>query len=69
MIIIYFVDTKHSNVHVVNFINEQVLLQNWNLGSEFSSYEIQLRNRVTQNGTTLRVTNPEIFLEIPLSSY
>ena len=26
-------------------------------GSEFSSYEIKLRNRVTQNDVTLRVTN------------
>ena len=26
-------------------------------GLEFSSYEIELRNRVTQNGVTLRVTN------------
>ena len=26
-------------------------------GSEFLSYEIELRNRVTQNDVTLRVTN------------
>ena len=26
-------------------------------GSEFSSYEIELQNRVTQNGVTLQVTN------------
>ena len=26
-------------------------------GSEFSSYEIELRNHVTQNNVTLRVTN------------
>ena len=26
-------------------------------GSEFSSYEIEFRNRVTQNDVTLRVTN------------
>ena len=26
-------------------------------GSEFSSYEIELRNQVTQNDVTLRVTN------------
>ena len=38
-------------------------------GSEFSSYEIELRNRVTQNDVTLRVTNSELFLEILLSSY
>ena len=38
-------------------------------GSEFSSYEIELQNRVTQNDVTLRVTNSEIFVEIILSSY
>ena len=30
-------------------------------GSEFSRYEIKLRNRVTQNDVTLRVTNLIIF--------
>ena len=29
-------------------------------GSEFSSYEIELRNRVTQNDVTLRVTNSKL---------
>ena len=29
----------------------------FNEGSEFSSYKIKLRNRVTQNDVTLRVTN------------
>ena len=38
-------------------------------GSEFSSYEIELRNRVTQNDVTLRVTNSNIFVEILLLSY
>ena len=38
-------------------------------GSEFFSYEIELRNRVTQNDVTLRVTNSKIFIEILLSSY
>ena len=38
-------------------------------GSEFSSYEIELRNRVTQNDVTLRVANSKIFIEILLSSY
>ena len=33
--------------------------------SEFSSYEIELRNRVTQND----VTNSKMFIEILLSSY
>ena len=38
-------------------------------GSEFSSYEIELRNPVTQNDVTLRVANSKIFIEILLSSY
>ena len=29
--------------------------------SEFSSYEIELRNQVTQSDVTLRVTNSKIF--------
>ena len=35
-------------------------------GSKFSSFEIELRNRVTENDVTLRVTNSEIFMEIIL---
>ena len=38
-------------------------------GSEFSSYKIDLRNRVTQNDVPLRVTNSKVFIEILLSSY
>ena len=38
-------------------------------GSEFSSYKIELRNRVTQNDVILRVTNSKMFIEILLSSY
>ena len=38
-------------------------------GSEFSSYEIELRNQVTQNDVTIRVTNSKIFIEILLLSY
>ena len=38
-------------------------------GSEFWSYEIELRNQVTQIDVTLRVTNSKIFIEIFLSSY
>ena len=40
-----------------------------NRGSEFSSYEIGLQNRDTQNDVTLRVTNSKIFIEIFISSY
>ena len=38
-------------------------------GSEFVSCEIELRNQVTQNNVTLRVTNLKMFIEILLSSY
>ena len=38
-------------------------------GFEFSSYEIELQNRVTQNDGTLRVTNSKIVIEILLLSY
>ena len=30
-------------------------------GTEFSSYKIELQNRVMQNDVTLRVTNSKIF--------
>ena len=36
---------------------------------EFWSYEIELRERVTQNDVTVRVTNSKMFREILLSSY
>ena len=38
-------------------------------GSEFSSYEIELRKQVKLNDITLPVTNLEIFIEIFLLSY
>ena len=38
-------------------------------GSEFMSYKIQLRNRVTQNNIMLRVSNSKIFTEIFLLRY
>ena len=38
-------------------------------GSEFSNYEIELRNPVTQNDVTLRVTNSNIFTQVLLSNY
>ena len=40
----------------------------WKRASEFSSYKIELRNRVTQNDVTLWVTNSKTFIEILLSS-
>ena len=38
-------------------------------GSEVSSYEIKLRNRVTENDVTLRVANSKTFIEILLLGY
>ena len=40
-----------------------------NRGSELLSYKIELRNRVTKNEVTLRVTNSKMFTEILLSCY
>ena len=40
-----------------NFVNETFG------GSEFSSYEIDLRNRGTQNDVTFRVTSSKSFIE------
>ena len=37
--------------------------------SEFSSYKIELQNRVTQNDVTLRVAYSEVLTETLLSSY
>ena len=38
-------------------------------GLEFSSYEMELRNQLTQSDVTLRVNNSKIFIEFLLSSY
>ena len=38
-------------------------------GSKFSSSEIELRNRVTQNNVTLRASNWKFFIEKLLSNY
>ena len=40
-----------------------------NRGLELASYEIKLRNQVTQNDTVLPVTNSKIFIEIILLNY
>ena len=37
--------------------------------SKFSSYKIEIQNRVMQNDVTRRVTNSDIFIEILLSGY
>ena len=44
------------------------IMQSFARGSQMSSYEIELRNRVTQNNVTLRVTNSKFFIEILLAS-
>ena len=36
---------------------------------EFSSYEMELQNWVTQNGVTLRVANSKIFIKIAILSH
>ena len=55
-------------VLVTKIITDEILTEKvW--GLEFSSYEIVLRNRVTQNSVTLWVTSWKIFTEILLSSY
>ena len=38
-------------------------------GLEFSSYKIELKNRIMQNYVTLRVINSKTFIEILLLSY
>ena len=38
-------------------------------GSECSSYEIKLQNRVTQNDATFRVPQLDVFIETLLASY
>ena len=50
------------------------LIENWLFsllegGSEFSSYEIKLRNQVKQNDVTIQFTNSAISKEILLLSY
>ena len=49
--------------------SKQVIQDTILRGSEFSSYKIELRNRVTQNDATLRVIKSNIFIEVYLSSY
>ena len=45
-----------SNYEIVNIARN-------NRGSEFSSYEIELQSRVTQNDVALRATNSKFFIE------
>ena len=51
------------------YVNYDTFLNNIEGGSEFSCYEIELRNRTTQNDVTLRVTDSKIFKDSLLSSY
>ena len=50
------------------FIRMNLTVQKFR-GSEFTSYKIELRNRVTQNNIMLRVSNSKIFTEIFLLRY
>ena len=50
-------------------LSTEVAVRVYKRGSEFSSYKIELRNRVTQIDVTLRATNLKMFTEILLSSY
>ena len=49
--------------------NRLALSSNERRGSEFSSYEIELRNRVMHYDVTLRVSYSKIFIEILFASY
>ena len=49
-------------VNYKKIVLKQNLINKW--GSEFSSYKIDLRNRVTQNDITLPVVHSKIFIEI-----
>ena len=66
----YNIDKKKLKVKLVDFSNYQTkfpeFLAFFFRGSEFSSYEIELQNRVTQNDVTLQVTNSKMFTEILL---
>ena len=63
---------RNSQVAAVHRWSIKLVIWNISLssqGSEFSSYEIELRNQITQNDVTHRVTNSKMFIEILLSSY
>ena len=65
-------DIIYSNLDFTMQRFTQILFRSWRIissGSEFSSIEIELRNRVTQNDVTIRVTNSKILRKILLSSY
>ena len=55
--------------HILNSSTRYLCWVIQSRGSEFWSYEVDLRNPVMQNDVTLRVTNSKIFIEILLSSY
>ena len=70
--LIIFIFSRIVNLRFLQFYTRRATFKDvsrFGRGSEFSSHEIELRNRVTQSDATLRVTNLKIFIEIHLSSY
>ena len=60
--IVYFKSKRLGSIKTFIHYTESFLWENW--GSKFSSYEVELRNWVTQNDATLLVANLKIFVEI-----
>ena len=58
-----------NSTYPVTFIDKKDSRNPTKRGSEFWCYQIELRNRVTENDVTLQVTNWKIFIEILFSSY
>ena len=59
-----------ENSSLLSFLGiETIVIRRVLWDSQFSSYEMELRNPVTQNDVTVSVTNLEVFIEILLSSY
>ena len=56
-------------IYLLNNFYQEMFLRHKKTDIEFSSYQIELGNRVTQNDVTLRVTITKMFIEILLSSY
>ena len=60
-----------ENFHKIKMFqkNRLAVSSNERRGSEFSSHEIELRNRVMHYDVTLRVSYSKIFIEILFASY
>ena len=59
-------DVTYSLTLLGRIISDEVMSDE---GLEFSSYEMELRNQLTQSDVTLRVNNSKIVIEFLLSSY